>query len=205
MVRGKQVSRRLQIGEEKRSRSEWFRTGDIGFWTESGSLQVVGKCHNVFQLADGRFVSPEKIETIYSGSPMVKSVYLHGMANARFAICLAVAEVDEIREEGKRIGVINENDFTSRQPQKSQRESTAEELCRNLKVRRMVLSRLNSIGERKGLETFEMAKSILLVTEEMTIENGLLTVGYQLARDNIRSHYQKQIDELYAEGELMHM
>jgi long-chain acyl-CoA synthetase len=41
-------------------------------------------------------------------------------------------------------------------------EGTYEEICRNVQLRKEILSEINEIGKNNGLKSFEMAKNIYL-------------------------------------------
>jgi long-chain acyl-CoA synthetase len=51
------------------------------------------------------------------------------------------------------------------------------------------------------LARFEKLKRVLLVAEEFSAENGVLTPTMKLRRRVVEERYRRQIDELYAQAE----
>ncbi|CAL8094581.1 unnamed protein product [Calicophoron daubneyi] len=169
----------------------WMRTGDIGQWTQSGALRIVDRCKNMFKLAQGEYVASEKVEAIYQACNLVNHVMLDGDPNHTFAVAIVFPVFPELRHH-----------LSSRSNSATYRQMTDEELCENLEVRKSVLSAMNAIGRERNLLGFELAKSIYLTTEVLSIENGLLTPTMKLARYKVRAHFKEAIQQLYREGEL---
>jgi long-chain acyl-CoA synthetase len=56
----------------------WLHTGDIGIWLPNGCLKIIDRKKNLFKLSQGEYISPEKIEAIYSRSPFVDQIIVEG-------------------------------------------------------------------------------------------------------------------------------
>ena len=56
-------------------------------------------------------------------------------------------------------------------------------------------------GINGNLARFEKLKRVLLVAEEFTADNGVLTPTMKLRRRVIEERYRKQIEDLYAQAE----
>ncbi len=56
-------------------------------------------------------------------------------------------------------------------------------------------------GINQNLARFEKLKRVLLVADEFTPENGVLTPTMKLKRRVIEDRYRRQIDDLYAQAE----
>ena len=57
----------------------YFRTGDIGVMESPDKVRIIDRKKNIFKLAQGEFVSPERLENLYtSSSPLIEQVYVYG-------------------------------------------------------------------------------------------------------------------------------
>jgi long-chain acyl-CoA synthetase len=56
-------------------------------------------------------------------------------------------------------------------------------------------------GTNQKLARFEKMKRVVLVADEFTAENGVLTPTMKLRRRVVEARYRRQIDEVYAETE----
>jgi long-chain acyl-CoA synthetase len=57
---------------------------------------------------------------------------------------------------------------------------------------------IEAIAKKNGLHGFETPRAIHLEPEHFTAENGLTTPTFKLKRPQLKNHYQRTIDELYA-------
>ncbi|MCB2039104.1 MAG: AMP-binding protein, partial [Ottowia sp.] len=56
----------------------WFRTGDVGRWTEDGFLQIVDRKKDILVTAGGKNVPPANIESLFAADPCFSHVVVYG-------------------------------------------------------------------------------------------------------------------------------
>jgi long-chain acyl-CoA synthetase len=76
----------------------WLRTGDLGFLDDEGYLHIVGRAKEQIVLPDGKNISPEEIESVYSASPLVKEMAVLEQDGALMA--LFVPDAESLRAHG---------------------------------------------------------------------------------------------------------
>jgi long-chain acyl-CoA synthetase len=52
----------------------------------------------------------------------------------------------------------------------------------------------------RDLAQFEKLKKVLLIAEEFSADNGLLTASMKLRRRAVEERYRERIEEMYEEG-----
>jgi long-chain acyl-CoA synthetase len=58
----------------------WFKTGDVGRWTDDGFLQIVDRKKDILVTAGGKNVPPANIEARFVGDPVIERVVVYGDA-----------------------------------------------------------------------------------------------------------------------------
>ncbi|XP_038614060.1 long-chain-fatty-acid--CoA ligase 5 [Tachyglossus aculeatus] len=160
----------------------WLHTGDIGRWLPNGTLKIIDRKKNIFKLAQGEYIAPEKIENVYIRSGPVAQVFVHGESLRSTLVGVVVPDADVFPGFAAKLGV----------------KGSMEELCQNAVVKKAVLDDLLKVGREAGLKSFEQVKSIHLHPEAFSIENGLLTPTLKAKRTELSKYFKSQIDDLYS-------
>jgi long-chain acyl-CoA synthetase len=58
----------------------WFRTGDVGRWTEDGFLQIIDRKKDILVTAGGKNIPPANIEAKFVDDPVIDRVVVYGDA-----------------------------------------------------------------------------------------------------------------------------
>jgi long-chain acyl-CoA synthetase len=56
----------------------WFRTGDIGRWTDDGFLQIIDRKKDILVTAGGKNIPPANIEARFVDDPAIERVVVYG-------------------------------------------------------------------------------------------------------------------------------
>lgn len=187
-IRGANVMKGYYKNEEKTKETidenGWLHTGDIGMWTEDGALKIIDRKKNIFKLAQGEYIAPEKIENVYVKAKPVMQVFVHGESLQATLVAVVVPDPESFvqwcNEQGLQGG-----DFS--------------ELCRRADVRKAVLDEMNKIGRASNLKSFELAKNIHIDSEPWTVENDLLTPTFKSKRPQLKKHYEAEIAKMYGQ------
>ncbi|NXO38564.1 ACSL5 ligase, partial [Locustella ochotensis] len=163
----------------------WLHTGDIGKWLPNGTLKIIDRKKNIFKLAQGEYIAPEKIENVYIRSAPVAQVFVHGESLRSFLIGIVVPDAEMLPEFAAKLGV----------------KGSFEELCKNPAVKRAILDDMIRLGREAGLKSFEQVKDLYIHTELFSVENGLLTPTLKAKRGDLVKFFHKEIEALYSSSQ----
>ncbi|MDQ3364223.1 MAG: long-chain fatty acid--CoA ligase [Myxococcota bacterium] len=60
------------------TRDGWFRTGDVGRWTDDGFLQIIDRKKDILVTANGKNIPPANIEARFVDDPLIERVVVYG-------------------------------------------------------------------------------------------------------------------------------
>ncbi|KJH44748.1 putative long-chain-fatty-acid CoA ligase 5 [Dictyocaulus viviparus] len=166
----------------------WLHTGDIGEWQENGALKIIDRKNALFKLAQGDFVSPEQIESVYLCSPLIDQMYITGLPIHSFLVGIAVTNVATLRK-----------DIKSQPDMEKYNQLSDQQLLCEKEVRNFVLNELNSMARKNKLQSIELIRNIHLISEELTAESGMVTPTLKLRRHLLKQRFQKDIERMYSE------
>jgi long-chain acyl-CoA synthetase len=49
----------------------WFKTGDVALVYPNGTIKIIDRSKNIFKLSQGEYIAPEKIENMFTNSPII--------------------------------------------------------------------------------------------------------------------------------------
>lgn len=162
----------------------WVHSGDIGMWDSQGRLKIVDRKKNIFKLAQGEYIAPEKIENVYTNHELVAQAFVYGDSLQAALVGIIVPDEEILKKWA------SDNALTGKK---------FDELCKMEKVKNHLLNCLKIHGKAHELKGFEAVKAVYVESELMSVENNLLTPTFKIKRYEAKQKYQKQIDALYAE------
>ncbi|HJL17359.1 MAG TPA: long-chain fatty acid--CoA ligase [Sandaracinaceae bacterium LLY-WYZ-13_1] len=155
-----------------------FRTGDMGFLDEDGFLTITGRIKEQYKLENGKYVVPAPLEELLQLSPYVNQAFVYG-DNKPFNVALIVPDAEALTKWAKENGVSGDLD----------------ELAKNDRVQALMREQLDRYsGEFKQ---FEKIKRFSILTEEFTVENGLLTPKMSTKRRKVIERWGDELEALY--------
>ncbi|KAM6203576.1 long-chain-fatty-acid--CoA ligase 5 [Sarcoramphus papa] len=160
----------------------WLHTGDIGKWLPNGTLKIIDRKKNIFKLAQGEYIAPEKIENVYIRSAPVAQVFVHGESLRSFLIGIVVPDPETLPEFAEKLGI----------------KGSYEDVCKNPALKKAILEDMVRLGKEAGLKSFEQVKDLYIHTEMFSVENGLLTPTLKAKRAELVKLFQKEIEALYS-------
>eukprot|EP00331_Platyophrya_macrostoma_P018075 CAMPEP_0176463596 /NCGR_PEP_ID=MMETSP0127-20121128/35986_1 /TAXON_ID=938130 /ORGANISM="Platyophrya macrostoma, Strain WH" /LENGTH=674 /DNA_ID=CAMNT_0017855793 /DNA_START=18 /DNA_END=2042 /DNA_ORIENTATION=+ len=162
----------------------WLHTGDVGLVEAGGRLKIIDRKKNIFKLAHGEYIAPEKIETVLTRSKLVAEIYVYGDTLQTFCVMLIHPNPAELIEFCKKKGIT---------------EESYEKLCDNKEVNKIVLAELERVGRAEGLQGFEIPKRLYLKKESFG-KDGLLTGTLKLKRNEVKDFCREIIQDLYKDA-----
>jgi len=155
-----------------------LRTGDLGRFDQDGFLFITGRIKELFKLSNGKYVAPAHIEETITLSPYVAQVMVNG-ADQPFAVALIVPDFERLEEWAKEQGL-----------PVSRKELLAHPATQ-------VLFRKEIDAKSEGGRGYEHIKKFILLPEEFSVENDMLTPTLKVKRRVVEERYRDQIAALY--------
>lgn len=80
-------------------------TGDIGVIQPNGSLRLIDRRKNLFKLAQGEYIAPEKVENTLVSCPGVNEVWCYGDPHRAFLVGVVVPNPDVVKQIAEEKGI----------------------------------------------------------------------------------------------------
>ena len=196
LVRGHTTFKSYYKNEEETGRAftddGWLRTGDIAMVDELGRFFIIDRRKNVLKLAQGEYISPERIEGVYlSACNYLAQAFVHGDSMQTFLVAIFGIQPDIFAGFASRIlgREIGPSDLRALQ-----------QACQDPKIKVAVLKDLDHVGRKNNFNGYERVKNCFLSIEPFTIENETLTPTLKLKRAVAAKRYRAELDTLYREG-----
>lgn len=160
----------------------WLHTGDVGMWLPMGRLKIIDRKKNIFKLAQGEYIAPEKIENVYVRSPFVAQAFVYGDSLRAQLVAVIVPDPEVLLPWAKDRNLSQDMVV----------------LCADPGVKQALFKSLMEEGRVAKLRGFEQVSAIHVTPEAFSIENDMLTPTLKLKRVQARARYRAEIDAMYA-------
>jgi len=164
----------------------WHHTGDIGMLLPNGALKIIDRKKNIFKLAQGEYVAPEKVEQIALTSKYISEIFVYGDSFQTYCVAIIVPEKKFVMKLAEEL-VITDKSF--------------EDLCKETKINAEILKDLNKTGKASNLFGFELPKAIHL--EPTPFANlDLTTPSLKVKRGPAKDYFTEIIIKMYQETKI---
>ena len=156
----------------------WVHTGDIGEFDEEKYLKITDRKKYIIVNAGGDNISPSKIEEKLNIEPEIAQSMLYGDFK-NYLVAIIVPDKDQAlawadrNDKSKDLKLlIEDQDF--------------------IKMLKEVTSKVN-----KKLSVIEQIRKFILIDEEFTIENDMMTPTMKVKRFKVKEVFGKKLENLY--------
>lgn len=151
----------------------WFKTGDIGRFTEDGFLQIVDRKKDILVTAGGKNVAPANIEQRFASDPLFAHVVAYGDGK-KYVVAGVWLDPPYAREA---VGSLEG-------PQAQER------------LEALVRARIDEVNA--SLASFEQIKRFAIMNRPLSVEGGLLTSTLKIRRKQVWQTFAAEFEGLYA-------
>ncbi|MAE16368.1 MAG: long-chain fatty acid--CoA ligase [Deltaproteobacteria bacterium] len=155
-----------------------LHTGDLGHFDEDGYLYITGRIKEQFKLENGKYVAPAPLEESLKLSPFINQILVTGL-NRPHTVALIVVEMTTVEDFAVSASITGSGGA----------------LLQDSRIRERFQQELTRYGA--NYTSLEQPKNFALLSEEWSIDNGLLTPTLKLKRNIVEEQFQTQIDALY--------
>ncbi|QPG76032.1 hypothetical protein FOA43_003418 [Brettanomyces nanus] len=167
----------------------WFSTGDIGQWTESGSLKLVDRKKNLVKTQNGEYIALEKLESVYRSNSLINNICCYADETKVKPIGIVLPEDKALKQLIVELGLAKEGD-----------EIQLADFVNNKKVTHAVTKSLLDTAKKAGFTRIEMILGVVIVDDDWTPESGFVTSAQKLQRRKILQSVKDRVNTLYSEN-----
>lgn len=154
----------------------WFKTGDVGRFTDDGFLQIVDRKKEILVTAGGKNVPPANIELRFADDPLFSHVVVYG-DGMKFLVAGLWLDPERLDAELARAG--GDGD-------------------RKERVLKLVQARVDAVNA--DLARYEQIKKFRVMDVPLTVAGGLLTSTLKVRRKKVWEAFRKEYEGLYEDG-----
>src|SRR5262249_6791857 len=130
-----------------------------------------------YKLENGKYTVPSPLEEDLKLSPFITNVMLYG-ENKPFNVAVVVPDMGSLERWAKQQG------------------HPLADPANDPKVKALLQAELDK--QSAHFKSYERPKRLMVVLEDFTVENGILTPSLKIKRREVVKRYGKQIEALYA-------
>merc|ERR1711971_134553 len=161
----------------------FFKTGDVGQFTEDGSIRIVDRVKNLVKLKGGEYIAVERMEMCYGNSKYVDAAQ-GGL------LCYGDGDMD------RPIAMMHLNEVLAMEWAKANGVTGDFETVKLSKeMEKEVLNSMVGEWKKGGLSHLEKIVAIAFLDRPWTPENGCLTAANKIQRKVVVSSFEKDFNK----------
>jgi len=165
----------------------WLHTGDVALIQSNNRIRIIDRIRSMFKLSQGEYLSAEYIEQVLASSPAIRQAFVCGNSDQRFPIAIVVPDCAYFQEWAVAHGLEEKAaDINALSTEKSVIEHVQSEVVR--------------VSKESQLKGYEFVKNIFLFPKNFEEMEDFMTPSLKLKRHIIRRYFQKELEQLYANG-----
>ena len=157
----------------------WFHSGDTATITSKGLVKITGRLKSLFKTSFGKYVNPELIEATFMTSPFINAIVVCG-ENRQYPVAVISPDFSCLKTWCA----------SHKVPYTSDAEVIKEP---------QVVARIQKEAKRLNAKfaDHEQVKRFLLVPDEWTSQNGILSPTLKVKRSVAQARYAEEIEKLF--------
>jgi len=160
----------------------WLHSGDIGVLDDDGFVRIVDRKREIIITSGGKNIAPVPIEL------ELKSISGVGLAvvigdRRKYLSALLILDPDQVTVMAGRLGL----DIR-----------TVEDAAGSAEIRSYLEEQVQLVNAK--LASYETLKRFVVLSDQLTVEDGTLTPTLKLRRKSIAEKYRDEIEGLYADA-----
>ena len=152
----------------------WFKTGDVGRFTEDGFLQIIDRKKDILVTAGGKNVPPANIEAEFRDDPLIAHVVVYGDGKRYLTAGIWLDET-----------ALRALLAEARVAPEAEREATEA----------LVQKRVDRVNAE--LPSYQTIKRFRVFDEPLTVHSGLLTATLKVRRKAVYERFREAFEALY--------
>jgi long-chain acyl-CoA synthetase len=201
LLRGSQIFPRYfknpEATNEAFDSEGWFKTGDVAKLDHRGRILIIDRVKNFFKLAQGEYITPERIENTYlSVCSFLTQLYVHGDSMKTYLVAIAGVDPDAFKShlshyrKTHELSKLNIDDILRR-------------VNASPDLKRLVLLEMDGYVKHEGLHGFEKLHNVELMVEPLKISDETITPTLKIKRNVASRFFKDSFEQLYSEGSLL--
>lgn len=159
----------------------WFKTGDIGRM-EGNYLRITDRKKEIFKTSGGKYVAPQVIEIKLKVSPFIENIMVVGEGK-NFASAIIIPNFEHLESWCK---------------VKGHQYDGPDNIIKNEIIKKRIEREINEMNLQ--FDKTEQVKKFVLLNDEWSVDNNLLSPTLKLRRKKLVEKYNDQIEEIYIEN-----